>query len=120
MKAAELGIRGLASLMDDASALNELLLQWMSSSETAHEIDGEVGDLSGDLLGGGKPLLTYLRYNVAFADPWFMDKLHLNTGELETIAQMDRPENMDKLVEIGKAVADRIEDKHFGRNFDLE
>ncbi len=30
------------------------------------------------------------------------------------------PENMDKLVEIGKAAADRIEDKHFGRGFDIE
>jgi len=27
---------------------------------------------------------------------------------------------MYKLVEIGKAAADRIEDKHFGRGFDIE
>ena len=73
MKAVELGVRGLASLMDDASALNELLLQWMSSSATAHEIDSEIGDLSGDILGGGKPLLTYLRYDVRFDDAWLKD-----------------------------------------------
>jgi hypothetical protein len=118
MKAVELGVRGLSSLMDDTSALNELLLQWMSSSETAHEIDSEIGDLSGDLLGGGKPLLTYLRYDVQFDDAWLKDKL--SPEQLESIAEMDRAENMDKLVEIGKAAADRIEDGHFGRGFDIE
>jgi hypothetical protein len=118
MKAAELGVRGLASLMDDACALNELLLQWMSSSQTAHEIDSEIGDLSGDILGGGKPLLTYLRYDVRFDDKWLKDKL--SPEQLESIAEMDRPENMDKLVEIGKAAADRIENTHFGQGFDIE
>ncbi|WNM62264.1 patatin-like phospholipase family protein [Candidatus Nitrospira neomarina] len=117
MKAAELGVRGLASLMEDACALNELLLQWMSSSQTAREIDGEIGDLSGDILGGGQPLLTYLRYDVRFDDEWLKDKL--NPEQLMTIADMDRPENMDKLVEIGEAAADRIKDEHFGRGFDL-
>ncbi|MDH5625939.1 MAG: patatin-like phospholipase family protein [Nitrospira sp.] len=117
MKAAELGVRGLASLMDDACALNELLLQWMSSSQTARKIDSEIGDLSGDILGGGKTLLTYLRYDVRFDDAWLKDKL--SPEQLESIAEMDRPENMDKLVEIGKAAAARIEDTHFGRGFDI-
>ena len=118
MKAAELGVRGLASLMDDASALNELMLQWMSSSETAHEIDSEIGDLKGDVLGGGKPLLTYLRYDVRFDDGWLKDRL--SPKQLESIAEMDRPENMPKLVEIGSAAADRINVDHFGRGFDIE
>jgi predicted acylesterase/phospholipase RssA len=118
MKAAELGVRGLASLMDDASALNELLLQWMSSSPTAHEIDREIGDLAGDILGGGNPLLTYLRYDVLFDDASLRDKL--NPEQLKTIADMDRAENMGKLAEIGKAAADRIKDEHFDRRFDIE
>jgi len=118
MKAVELGVCGLSSLMDDASALNELLLQWMSSSKTAHEIDSEIGDLKGDILGGGKPLLTYLRYDVKFDDAWLKNKL--NPEQLKSIAEMDRAENMDKLVEIGKAAADRIEDGHFSRGFDIE
>jgi hypothetical protein len=33
---------------------------------------------------------------------------------------MDRAENMDKLVEIGKAAADRIKDEHFGRSLDIK
>ncbi len=122
MKAVELGVRGLSSLMDDASALNELMLQWMSSSATAHEIDSEIGDLSGDILGGGRPLLTYLRYDVKFDDAWLKDKLKLtlDAKQLASIAEMDRAENMDTLVTIGKAASGFIEDRHFGRGFDIE
>lgn len=116
MKAVEIGVRGLASLMDDASSLNETLLQWMSSSVTAREIDSEVGDLKNDLLGG-TGLLSYLRYDVTFNDPTLKDLL--SAEQLETIAEMDRPENMDKLAEIGRAAAARIEDSHFGSQFDI-
>lgn len=122
MKAVELGVRGLASLMDDTSALNELLLQWMSSSATANQIDSEIGDLSGDILGGGEPLLTYLRYNVQFDDAWLKDKLKLSLDakQLASIAEMDRAENMDTLVMIGEAASTLIKDEHFDREFDLD
>jgi predicted acylesterase/phospholipase RssA len=122
MKAVELGVRGLSSLMDDAGALNELMLQWMSSSVTAREIDSEIGDLSGDILGGGQPLLTYLRYDVKFDDDWLKDKLKLtlDAAQLASIAEMDRAENMDTLVKIGQAASTLIEDKHFGTGFDID
>ncbi len=122
MKAVELGVRGLASLMDDASALNELLLQWMSASPTADDIDSEIGDLSGDILGGGQPLITYLRYNVRFDDAWLRDKLKLSldADELATLAEMDRAENMDTLARVGQAAAALIEDGHFDRKFDID
>jgi hypothetical protein len=116
MKAVEIGIRGLASLMDDASVLNETILQWMSSSVTAREIDSEVGSLKNDLVGG-KRWLTYLRYDVNFNDPSLRGLL--TPEQLETIADMDRPENMDKLVEIGRAAAAGIKDSHFEPQFDL-
>ncbi len=118
MAAVQLGVRGLVSLMDDAAALNELMLQWMSSSPTAREIDSECGDLSGDVLGGGEPLLTYLRYDVKFDDPWLRGKL--SAEQLQTIYDMDRPENMNKLVEIGESAAGRIQDDHFARSFDID
>ena len=94
----------------------------MSSSATAHEIDSEIGDLSGDILGGGKPLLTYLRYDVQFDEAWLKKKLKLSLDaeQLASIAEMDRPDNMDTLVKIGNAAVVLIEDKHFGRDFDIE
>ena len=121
MTAVELGVRGLSSLMDDAGALNELLLQWMSSSPTAKKIDSEIGDLSGDVIGGGNPLLTYLRYDVSFDESWLKEKLKLilEAKQFASIAEMDRAGNMDALVNIGKAAAELIEDKHFGGDFDI-
>lgn len=116
MKAVEIGVRGLASLMDDASALNEIILQWISSSATAREIDSEIGDLKNDSLGGSK-LLSYLRYDVTFNDPSL--KNLLSAEQLESIAEMDRPENMNKLIEIGCLAASRIEDSHFPPEFDI-
>ncbi|MBK5105288.1 MAG: patatin-like phospholipase family protein [Burkholderiales bacterium] len=120
--AAKLGIRALSTLMEDAGALNELMLQWMSASQTPREIDSEIGDLSEDILGGGKPLLTYLRYDVKFDDAWLKDKLKLtlDAQQLDSIAEMDMAENMDTLVKIGTAAAGRIKGDHFGRGFDIE
>lgn len=116
MKAVELGVRGLASLMGDASALNEQILQWLSTSPTAREIDREVGDLSQDTLGE-KSLLTYLRYDVNFADDWVAK--HLSEEDLESIHEMDKPENMDALAKLGQEAAKRISDSHFPKNFDV-
>jgi hypothetical protein len=122
MSPVELGVRGLSSLMDDASALNELMMQWMSDSPTARIIDSEVGDLDGDVLGGGNPLLSYLRYNVEFDSPWLKDNLNLDysAAQLSSIAQMDKPENMGDLIEIGKAASVLIDDAHFGKAFDID
>lgn len=121
MPAAELGVRGLTSLMDDAAALNELLLQWMSDSPTAREIDSEIGDLKDDLLGGGNALLTYLRYNVEFDQAWLKDRLALDFTEdqLDGLAQMDKPENMDDLIRIGRAATALIDEAHFDPKFDI-
>jgi hypothetical protein len=58
--AAKGAIRALFSLMDDCGALVETMMQYMSSSSTARVIDRDIGDLSGNLLGGA-PLLSYLR-----------------------------------------------------------
>lgn len=63
-----------------ANALNELLLQWMSSRETAREMDTEIGKLEGDILGGGKPLLTYLRHDDRFDDAGLKAKLISEPG----------------------------------------
>ncbi|MBL0054265.1 MAG: hypothetical protein IPP29_23680 [Bacteroidetes bacterium] len=53
-------------LMQDASWANQTILQWLSRSPTAKSIDGEVGDLTEDLISP-EPILHYLRYNVTVA-----------------------------------------------------
>jgi hypothetical protein len=122
MKAAELGIRSLSSLMDDASALNEQILQWLSRSPTARIIDREVGDLANDVLGGGAPWLTYLRYDAKLDGDWLRSELGLSFREkdLASVHEMDKPENIETLAQIGKAAAERlVEDRHFDHTFDI-
>lgn len=118
---AEHAIKALLSLMDDCASLQETLLQWLSSSPTAREIDRELGDLRHDLVAGA-PLLSYLRYNVdlrseslALLDPALTDpKL------IESLSAMDAPENMTVLHRLGQLAAERdIRDSDFATNFDL-
>ncbi len=120
-KAAKLGITALASLMDDASVLNETMLQWFSRSATARPIDRELGDLGTDLLGGNA-LLTYLRYQAWLDKDWLRDNLNIELAkkELDALAEMDKPENVRRLSEIGDAVAARlVEERHFPPAFDV-
>lgn len=122
MPSAKLGMKGLLSLMDDASQLNEQLLQWMSRSPTARVIDSEVGDLAGDVLGAGEPVLSYLRYDVQLEREWLHDHLgfELDPVEAESIHAMERPENVKTLDRIGRTAALRlIEDRHFPKQFDV-
>jgi predicted acylesterase/phospholipase RssA len=96
--------QSLLSLMNDVASLQEVMLQWMSRSATARNIDRELGTLEGDLIGG-TPLLTYLRYD----------------GDLAAhLAAMDAPENMAALHALGSACGEaRIRGEHFPPAFDL-
>ncbi|MFM1892030.1 MAG: hypothetical protein RLZ44_1107 [Pseudomonadota bacterium] len=117
----KLAMQSLASLMDDALALNELLLQWLSGSATARPIDREVGDLAGDVLGGGAPWLSYHRYNAVLSADWLQQHvgLALTPKELDKLQQMDEPKNMGLLVKIGKAAAKQVDKAHFPAAFDV-
>lgn len=119
--AAKTGIQSLTSLMDDASALNETLLQWMARSDTARPIDREIGDLSGEFPGDA-PLLTYQRYQ-AWLDQAWLDRelgMQLPVKELEQLGRMDEAGNLERLTEIGRAAAARfVEENHLPAAFDL-
>jgi hypothetical protein len=117
----KLAMQSLASLMDDALALNELLLQWLSRSPTARPIDGEVGDLGSDVLGSAEPWLSYQRYNALLSAGWLKQHvgLTLKPKDLERLHAMDEPKNMDLLARIGKAAAKQVDKRHFPAAFDL-
>jgi hypothetical protein len=122
MPAGLLAVRSLSSLMDDAAALNQTLLQWLSSSPTARTIDREVGDLSGDLLTG-VPLLTYLRYDAQLESGWLSEHLGLDLPEdsVESLRAMDDPQNLDQLATVGRAAAERLFDPaHLPAGFDID
>lgn len=124
---AEGGIVALQSLMDDCGALVETILQSLSASPTARSIDRELGDLSQDLIAG-KPLFSYLRYDVKlYRDPKPRDGIHddalldgIPESTLTTMQRMDDPGPVEELLGVGeRAGAAKIRVDHFPARFDL-
>lgn len=107
-------------LMDDANWQNQLLLQYLSRSPTAYRIDGEVGELQGDVLGG-IPQLSYLRYNAALESGALVSMgLPELAAEAEDLREMSDADNVEKLLEIGRAAArQQVFDAHFPAAFNL-
>src|SRR5687768_8205292 len=118
--AAKGALKALFSLMDDCAALVETMMQWMSTSPTKRTIDADIGNLGADLLAGA-PLLTYLRYNVTLsADE--IETLHpgLSERNVESLGEMDNPQNLDLLLELGQtAGGQQVHADHFPPEFDL-
>jgi predicted acylesterase/phospholipase RssA len=120
MIAAKHAAKGLLGLMDDCATLQELMLQWMSSSPTARVIDREVGDLRNDLLSPS-PLITYLRYNGDLS----LDAVRallptLEEEKIRSLTRLDAPMNMEVLQTIGRLTAERdVQLEDFPAGFDL-
>ena len=113
-------MRALASIMDDCGDMVETVMQWLSHSPTARDIDREIGKVEPAL--GAAARLSYLRYNVSFEADWFRDHLGLDWKDADVtgLAAMDKPENMDKLHAVGVAAgAKLVDERHFPAAFDL-
>ena len=112
--------------MQDASWHNQAILQWLSKSPTAWEIDGEIGDLQDDLLGGdsnGKGVLSYLRYNMWIDEKNLGDimKRPYTKPEIDGLTEMSNAASRFELNKIGKAGADvQVKAEHFPENFKLK
>ena len=114
-------VKSLLALMDDCGALVETLLQWMSTSPTARTIDRELGDLSQDLIAQ-TPLFSYLRYNIELERDTLREGLGLDLSpdEVAPLSEMDDPDNMPILKQIGELVGQKkVDGKDFPAPFDL-
>ena len=119
--AAILAVDAMFSAMHDSNWLAQTMLQWMSSSPTAWKVDSEVGDLAQDVLGG-KNLLHYLRYDAPLDRDWLKASLgmDLQSDQVRELQHMDRPENAERLLEIGRRAAeDQVRQEHFPAAFDI-
>lgn len=102
-------------LMQDASWQNQIMLQWLSNSPTAHTIDMEIGSLQDDYIGG-KPLIKYLRYNFPMTEN---DLNGLGQGksytkkDVENLIEMSNSDNRQELYQIGVAASKTILNSHF-------
>ena len=111
--------------MQDASWLNQTLLQWFSDSPTAWEIDNEIGKLENDYIGNPKKavgLLTYLRYNI-WLDADTLDPLmnkSYTQKEIDGLVEMSNAASRFELYDIGsKAAATAVKEEHFADKFKL-
>lgn len=112
-------IRSLFSLMDDCAVLVETVMQWMSNSPTAREIDRELGTCVNDLLTPA-PLLTYLRYNAMLTEEGIGELgVPASVKLVARLGEMDNPENLAPLLEIGTAAGSKVDENHFPHAFDL-
>jgi hypothetical protein len=101
--------------------LQETMLQWMSASPTARPIDRELGDLDRDVLGP-EPLLCYLRYDVDLSRESIreLDAAVVHSDRIDSLAEMDAPENMELLHHLGTLAGKRdVDPLHFESVFDL-
>ena len=114
-------IKALFSLMDDCASLVETVLQWMSSSQTARQIDRDIGDLQNDLMGDA-PLLSYLRYNVTLSkDEVEALRPGMSDRQITSLGEMDNPGALDALLELGNAAGEqKVKAADFPAVFDLQ
>lgn len=116
-------------LMNDATYLNQIILQYLSKSPTAVEIDMEMGDLHDDLLTP-KPALHYLRYQAYLEQPRKMADgsyekgryfLPFDEATLTKMQQMDRAELVEQHIQVGEIYANEtVKKEHFLAVFDLK
>ncbi len=108
-------------LMQDASWQNQIVLQWLSNSPTAKNMDMEIGDLNGDLISG-EPKLSYLRYNFAITEN-NLNGLQLgktfNQKDVDSLVDMSNADNRELLYKIGEKAASEIKEEHFGEGFKI-
>ncbi|MDH5585340.1 MAG: hypothetical protein OEZ05_01795 [Nitrospirota bacterium] len=93
----------------------------MSRSPTAWQIDLEIGDLQGDVIGG-KGLFSYLRYNVVLNREWLQEHLDvdLKASEVKGLQEMDKHKNMSNLALLGAMASKiQIQPNHFPAEFDV-
>ncbi len=106
--AAPFAMNALKTIMDDCNSEVETMLQWMSRSDTARPLNGQIKDLAQDRLGPA-PLLTYQRYNLQFDAGWMQTALGRSETQprLDALAEMDRPQHMAALAELAAISAER-------------
>lgn len=109
--------------MQDASWHNQLIMQWLSKCNTRFPIDGEIGDLTDDLItndGDKKGLLTYTRYNM------WLDAANLKevTGDdyskdrIDGLVEMSNATSRFELFDIGAKDAEtKVLEAHFPSSF---
>ena len=104
--------------MADAVELNQVMLQYMSNPAVPVEVDRAIGDLSDELLTS-QPLLQYIRYNSPLTEHHLRSIDVKLSGDVNELIPMDRPQNAERLFEIGEKDGARlVKAAHYDETFD--
>ena len=110
----------LLDTVADAQLLTLALLQWFSEPAMSWPINSEIGDFSGELLGG-RALLRFQRYDMPLEAGWLNDALGLQLTP-EAVLQLrrfDEPAHMAELHRMAARVAElQVLGAHFPAAFD--
>ncbi|MCB1917665.1 MAG: patatin-like phospholipase family protein [Rhodocyclaceae bacterium] len=113
-RAALHAVLSLKALMADCADQVEAIMQWLSDSPTARDIDREMKKAAPPL--GGQPLCSYLRYNVLLEKEWCAKELgeKFSRAELKSLEAMDQPKNIDALDRLGRLAGSKlVKARHF-------
>jgi patatin-like phospholipase/acyl hydrolase len=107
-------------LIEDASWLNQIMLQYLSRSISPWHIDREIGDLSSDLLTT-EPALSYIRYNIRLEEQTLNGLgLAALVSKLDDLREMSAGKMCSYHAEIGKRAAEQqVKSEHFPAAFHL-
>jgi hypothetical protein len=101
--------------MEDANWHNQAILQWLSNSESAIQIDTEVDTLEGDLIVSTSAL-SYYRFNFEFTvesvRPFYQNE-QVSVKHVRSLLAMDNPANRELLYQIGLKDAEKIKPAYF-------
>ena len=109
----------ISMLMKDASQMNEIIMQFLSTSPTARMIDTEIEDLKDDLIHRSAAL-RYLRYNAPIEKEYLAE---IGFGDIDhtKLFEMSDASNCETLCKIGEKSAKRyVDGSHFSAEFDLK
>jgi len=123
--------KAVHGMVGDSDLLSLTLLQWLSAPRRPWEINAEIGTMEGELLGPAdmkanpKPLLAFVRYDTRLEPSWLSERVgarlkrFLDERFVEGLKQLDRPDMMEHMYEVGQAAAqDQVTADDFPAVFD--
>lgn len=97
----------LGGLIADCQATSLMLMQWLSDPEQAWWLNGDIGSLEGEVLGG-QPLLSFQRFDIRLERDWLQEHCGFSASEaeLKRLRRMDNPSAMSELYDLARIAGD--------------
>ncbi|MGE0724140.1 MAG: patatin-like phospholipase family protein [Alphaproteobacteria bacterium] len=119
--AAALAVKALSGMIANAGDLVLTMMQWMSTPARRWHIDGEIGDLGTSSVLGGRPLLTFQRYDMPLDPDWIATETGapVDPRAIGRLRHIDDPRSIAPLHALaGRIAARQVSPDHLPASFD--